>query len=79
MASLLDDAIDLLIQGHDLVLELLEPHGLPLRGIKNLYLLHLYPRLLHKLCQDMWSDPPVWELPVEEAASDLDAIWSLLL
>jgi hypothetical protein len=79
MATLLDDAVDLLIQGHDLVLKLLEPHGLPLWGIENLDLLHLDPRLLHQLGQDVWSDPPVWELPVEEATSNMYPIWSLFL
>ena len=52
MASLLNDAVDLLVQGHDLVLELLEPHRLPLWGVEDLDLLHLDARLLHQLGQD---------------------------
>ena len=59
MASLLDNAIELLVQCYDLVLELLEPHRLPLWGVEDLDFLHLDPRLLHKLGQDMWSNPPV--------------------
>jgi hypothetical protein len=79
MATLSDDAVDLLVQGHDLILELIEPHRLSLWGIEDLDLLHPDPRLLHQFCHCKSRDSSVWKLPVEEAATHFNSIRCLLL
>ena len=79
MASLLDYTFHSLIQCNNLVFKFILPHRLSLRCVVHFDHLHLDPRLLHQLCHYFSGDPPIGKLPMKEAASHFDSIWSLLL